>query len=371
MFIRVTDDPKHYEDSIEIPIDGDADGSVSLSTLAAQFHGVSALKYRHSETSVWRGVRVVDGKLYHPDGVWDLDTVYVAVYSKPNSVDVKRKGFDEQDDSTTTYAGQYKTQKLENRSDINEQDRDASRRCVDLIVLGISYQSVEADVRKCFEIFGELELCEIKRDSNGQSRGFGFIRYKNYESQLAVMNKRHFIDGRYVDVKLPDSKISIHEPECARKIFVTRLTDNTTEDDLRQYFSKYGSIQDVYIPKPPRSFGFVTFHDSNIVRTLFGSHIINGRNVTVGLAEPKQKPSTATSYPTSIKRSKANHADLQSVTSYPYYHQTYGQSATTDRVYSYYPPYNVTTNNSSKEQYSSSSQFYWNDVHNETAGIWQ
>ena len=98
---------------------------------------------------------------------------------------------------------------------------------------------------------------------------------------------------------------------------------------------------------------------------------IQGRNVTVGLAEPKQKPSTATSYPASIKRNKANHADLQSVTSYPYYHQAYGQSATTDRVYSYYPPYNVTNNNSSKEQYSSSSQFYWNDVHNETAGIWQ
>ena len=78
-----------------------------------------------------------------------------------NSVDVKRKCFDEQDDSTITYAGQHKTQKLENRSDINEQDRDASRRCVDLIVLGISYQSVEADVRKCFEIFGELELCEV------------------------------------------------------------------------------------------------------------------------------------------------------------------------------------------------------------------
>ena len=32
--------------------------------------------------SLCLSVRVVDGKLYHPDGVWDLGTVYVAVYSK-------------------------------------------------------------------------------------------------------------------------------------------------------------------------------------------------------------------------------------------------------------------------------------------------
>ena len=110
-----------------------------------------------------------------------------------------------------------------------------------------------------------------------------------------MINKRHFIDGRHVDVKIPDSKVkknkikrfvrnrsvlffqtSVHEPECARKIFVARLPDSVTPDDLRQYFSKYGAIKDVYIPKPARSFAFVTFHDSNVVRTLFGTHIIHG-----------------------------------------------------------------------------------------------
>ena len=54
MFIRVADEAK-YNEIVEIPVDGGAEGSVSLSTLAAQFQGVSALKYRNSETSVWRG----------------------------------------------------------------------------------------------------------------------------------------------------------------------------------------------------------------------------------------------------------------------------------------------------------------------------
>ena len=55
MFIRVVDDSTDDHEIVEIPLDGGADGYLSLSTLAAQFQGVTALKYRHSETNVWRG----------------------------------------------------------------------------------------------------------------------------------------------------------------------------------------------------------------------------------------------------------------------------------------------------------------------------
>lgn len=192
-------------------------------------------------------VRVADGKLYHPDGAWDPETVYFTVYSKRkltlgerNHVsaiflvamisDVKRKGVGEQhEDSIISTLGSGSTQNLDCGSEsadmLEEGENDPNRRCVDLIVLGISYRSLEADVKKCFEAFGELIFCEvrtndkhndcevrrsssqIKRDANGQSRGFGFVRFKNFDSQLAVINKRHFIDGRHVDVKIPDSKV--------------------------------------------------------------------------------------------------------------------------------------------------------------------
>jgi hypothetical protein len=45
--------------------------------------------------------------------------------------------------------------------DYDEEENDPNRRCVDLIVLGISYRSLEADVKKCFEAFGELIFCEV------------------------------------------------------------------------------------------------------------------------------------------------------------------------------------------------------------------
>ena len=50
-------------------------------------------------------------------------------------------------------------------------------------------------------------LLQVKKDiKTGQSKGFGFIRFNNYESQMRVLAQRHMIDGRWCDVKIPNSK---------------------------------------------------------------------------------------------------------------------------------------------------------------------
>jgi hypothetical protein len=114
----------------------------------------------------------VDGKLYHPDGIWDPETIYVTVYSKRKfrllinkkmvveflavSSDVKRKGVGEQQDEIQRFDYGQEANNI-----IDEDETDPNRRCVDLIVLGISYRSLEADVKKCFEAFGELIFCEV------------------------------------------------------------------------------------------------------------------------------------------------------------------------------------------------------------------
>ena len=50
-----------------------------------------------------------------------------------------------------------------------------------------------------------------------------------------------------------------------------RCTEDMTADDLRDYFSKFGEVTDVFIPKPFRAFAFVTFLDPEVaqVRNLF------------------------------------------------------------------------------------------------------
>ena len=49
---------------------------------------------------------------------------------------------------------------------------------------------------------------QVKRDTRtGQSKGFGFIRFGNVESQVKCMSQRHMIDGRWCDVTIPNSKV--------------------------------------------------------------------------------------------------------------------------------------------------------------------
>jgi len=46
------------------------------------------------------------------------------------------------------------------------------------------------------------------------------------------------------------------------KIFVGRITEANTKEELKKYFEQFGDVDDVYIPTPFRAFAFVTFRDS-------------------------------------------------------------------------------------------------------------
>lgn len=104
----------------------------------------------------------------------------------------------------------------------------------DLIVLGLPWKTTEQDLKDYFSTFGEVimvqvsvdwdvshnvcgeasrrysALCslQVKRDAKtGNSKGFGFVRFTDYETQTKVIAQRHMIDGRWCDCKLPNSKV--------------------------------------------------------------------------------------------------------------------------------------------------------------------
>ena len=61
-----------------------------------------------------------------------------------------------------------------------------------------------------------------------------------------------------------------------------------TSDDLRSYFSKFGDVVDVFIPKPFRAFAFVTFSDPEVAQSLCGEdHIVKNTSVHISSAAPK------------------------------------------------------------------------------------
>jgi TAR DNA-binding protein 43 len=76
--------------------------------------------------------------------------------------------------------------------------------------------------------------------------------------------------------------------EHSQRIYVGRCSEDMTYDDLRTYFSQFGEVTDVFIPRPFRAFAFVTFADSDIANSLCGDdHIIKGVSVHISSATPK------------------------------------------------------------------------------------
>lgn len=57
-------------------------------------------------------------------------------------------------------------------------------------------------------LFNFICSLQVKRDlKTGNSKGFGFVRFTDYETQIKVIAQRHLIDGRWCDCKLPNSKV--------------------------------------------------------------------------------------------------------------------------------------------------------------------
>ncbi|XP_012240811.1 TAR DNA-binding protein-43 homolog isoform X2 [Bombus vancouverensis nearcticus] len=180
-YIQVAED--EGDEPIELPTEDDS--TLLLTTVTAQFPGTCGLKYRNPESRTMRGIRLVDGRLHPPENGWGK-AIYFCVFPKEN----KRKSDDNLENSTA------KTKRMETKL-----------RCTDLIVLGLPWKTTEQNLREYFETFGEVLMAQVKKDAkSGQSKGFGFIRFGSYESQLRCLAQRHMIDGRWCDVKVPNSK---------------------------------------------------------------------------------------------------------------------------------------------------------------------
>ena len=98
------------------------------------------------------------------------------------------------------------------------------------------------------------------------------------------------IDGRWCDIKVPDSqdKREGQKDKSSCKIFVGRVTENLTKEDLRDHFEAFGQVTDVYIPTPFRQFAFVQFSESKAAQSLLGKeHLIKVRLQTSSVRSDK------------------------------------------------------------------------------------
>ncbi|XP_063057126.1 DAZ-associated protein 1 isoform X7 [Engraulis encrasicolus] len=179
-----------------------------------------------------------------------------------------------------------------------------------LFVGGLDWSTTQETLRNYFSQYGEVVDCVIMKDkSTNQSRGFGFVKFKDPNCVRTVLEtKPHNLDGRNIDPKpctprgmQPEKtrtkegwKAGKSDSNKSKKIFVGGIPHNCGEPELRDYFNRFGVVTEVVMiydaeKQRPRGFGFITFEAEQSVDQAVNMHFhdIMGKKVEVKKAEPR------------------------------------------------------------------------------------
>lgn len=199
-------------------------------------------------------------------------------------------------ETTTTSAAENDSPSKKQKLDKKNLQPESFRK---VFVGSLNYTTTEETMREYFSKFGEIVDCVIMKETkSGKSRGFGFVTYLSMDFVDEMMKARpHKLDGRELETKRATPREEVGKPGSeisAKKLFVGGIKEGLTEDHLREYFSKYGNIEDCIVMKDKesgklRGFGFVSFDDYDPIDkiVLEKNHTVNGQAVAVKKALPK------------------------------------------------------------------------------------
>jgi len=92
-----------------------------------------------------------------------------------------------------------------------------------------------------------------------------------------------------------DNFAHVRKVRSGPRVFVGKISKDTVEQDLADYFSQFGFVMDVYIPrsrenkKEHRGFGFVTFETEAAIKRAIsqGTHNLKGAVLAIDVAVPE------------------------------------------------------------------------------------
>lgn len=173
------------------------------------------------------------------------------------------------------------TECIMNNNSVEQPDPDN----IKMFVGQVPHDMDENDLRKLFEEFGRVHQINILRDKiTGSHRGCCFVTFYTRKAALDAQNALHnvktFSGMRHpIQMKPADS-----ENRNERKLFVGMLSKKFTENDVRNMFSVYGTIEECSVLRDStgksKACAFVTFASKqyaiNAIKALHHSQTMEG-----------------------------------------------------------------------------------------------
>jgi len=162
-----------------------------------------------------------------------------------------------------------------------------------IFIGGLAHKTTTQHLRDHFGRFGTIVDAVVLRWPDGRSRGFGYVTFADSSAAASVLKESHSMSGRDVDVK--------RAVPGTNKLFVGGLPQNTTANELREHFEKFGVVSDAVVMIDPatsrsRGFGFVCFlpgqeGSAAVTSSLqeYENHRIRGKWIEVKSAAPPHK----------------------------------------------------------------------------------
>ncbi len=196
-----------------------------------------------------------------------------------------------------------------------ESEKHASNHPTRLFVGGVVEPITVDSLSAYLARFGHLESCEIMTNPvTYKSKGFAFVTYKRIEDSEKAINHRgyHIVDGIRIEIKKSFSRVeSQHQQKAStpRKIFVDNIPLSVDEENIEEFFSKFGAIEEIYyMPKPSnrrQAYAFIVFEDEMVAKILLNYQTLKYEGGSLRIRRPLPKKDF-NSYEAELHSKKSN-----------------------------------------------------------------
>ncbi|KAI1710323.1 RNA recognition motif domain-containing protein [Ditylenchus destructor] len=154
-----------------------------------------------------------------------------------------------------------------------------------IFVGGLKSDTTEEMLYAFYAQFGTPLRVHLEKNDKGMSMKFAYVTYESKnEVESALSSTPHIIDGKEVTVR--------ERRPLDRTVFVGLLAENTSEESLTSYFSKFGTVKYCIFKRSewtglPLRAAYVTFAEPGQMSTALSSapHNIDGKTVPVAKTE--------------------------------------------------------------------------------------